>query len=247
MTVLSFMTMSLIIRNIFNVEKLYRLFRLQCEDLLVLTEMEYNGMLFDTKGALQEANQLEDRLDELSLQFKTLVHNHAVDINSGKHISAVLYGGVIEETVRVACGVYKSGNRRGEVKYRNEKLKHTFERLVEPLDKTETKRSKTLVEEGKKTSSSEWSVKEDVLKKLKAKKFCKQLIAIILEYRELYKLKSTYLEGWSNLITFKGWNKDMIYGKLNQCNVVTGRLSSNKPNLQNCDKKTKRYLISRYD
>lgn len=228
-------------------ERLYRLFRIHCEDLLVLTEMEYNGMLFDTKGAMEEANQLEDRLAELEAEFKTLLNNHAVDINSGKHVSAVLYGGVIEETIRVVVGVFKSGQRKGETKYGNNKVTHTFDRLVDPLPKSETKRSIKYREEGKTQGETEWSVEADVLKKLKAKKAVKKIIDIILEYRELYKLKSTYLEGWTNLIEEKKWKKDMIYGNLNQCTVVTGRLSSTSPNLQNADKKTKRHLISRYE
>lgn len=204
-------------------------------------------MLFDTKGAMEEANQLEDRLAELEAEFKTLLNNHAVDINSGKHVSAVLYGGVIEETIRVVVGVFKSGQRKGETKYGNNKVTHTFDRLVDPLPKSETKRSIKYREEGKTQGETEWSVEADVLKKLKAKKAVKKIIDIILEYRELYKLKSTYLEGWTNLIEEKKWKKDMIYGNLNQCTVVTGRLSSTSPNLQNADKKTKRHLISRYE
>ena len=42
------------------------------------------------------------------------------------------------------------------------------------------------------------------------------------------------------------WKKDMIYGNLNQCVAVTGRLSSTKPNLQNVDPATKKYIETRY-
>lgn len=227
-------------------EKLFKLFRISCEDLLVLTEMEYNGMVFDTEAALNEAANLEDRLADVEEQFKGLVNNPIVDINSGKHVSAVLYGGTIDETIKVVCGVYKSGRKKGQTKYKNEKLSHTFERLVEPLPKSETKRSIKLREAWKAIGPTEWSVSEDLLKKLKAKKEIKKMIALILEYRELYKLKSTYLEGWAKLIDSKGWDKNMIYGSLNQCVVVTGRLSASQPNVQTADKATKKYLISRY-
>lgn len=225
----------------------FKLFRLACEDLLVLVEMEYNGMVFDSKGALSEAKELEYRLEELEHQFKGMVGNPIVDINSGKHVSAVLYGGSLDETIKVVCGVYRSGGKKGQTKYKNETISHTFERLVEPLPKTETKRSIGNREKGKTSGETEWSVEADVLKKLKAKKEVKLIINLILEYRELYKLKSTYLEGWTNMISHKKWKEDMIYGNLNQCVVVTGRLSSSQPNLQNADKKTKKYLVSRYD
>jgi DNA polymerase I-like protein with 3'-5' exonuclease and polymerase domains len=228
------------------VEKLYKLFRLHCEDLLVLTEMEYNGMVFDSKGALEEASSLGERLEELATEFKCLASNNYVDINSGKHVSAVLYGGSIEETVRVIVGVYKSGKRKGETKYGNHKITHVFERLVEPLPKTETKRSTKAQDNGDKQVASEWSVKEDVLRKLKAKKDVKKILDVILEYRELVTLKVKFLSGWPALMEEKKWKKDMIHGSLNQCRVVTGRLSSDKPNVQQADKRTKKYLISRY-
>lgn len=224
---------------------LYKLFRIHCDDLLVLEEMEWNGMLFDRAGALKEADELSSKLDDLLFKFRELCNNTFVDINSGKHVSAVLYGGTIEEVVKVATGIYKSGAKKGQIKYKNEKIEHVFERLVSPLKDTETKRSIKKKEET--SESTEWSVSEDIIKKLKARGKAKELIKIILEYRELYKLKSTYLEGWSNLIKSQHWKEDMIHSNLNQCTAVTGRLSSSSPNAQNADKKTKRHLISRYD
>ncbi len=61
------------------------------------------------------------------------------------------------------------------------------------------------------------------------------IIEKILEYRQLTKLKSTYVEGLVNLI-----NPDTgkIHTKLNQTVTATGRLSSTDPNLQNIPIKT---------
>ena len=55
------------------------------------------------------------------------------------------------------------------------------------------------------------------------------IVAKILEYRQLAKLKSTYADG---LAVYIG-NDGRIHGKFNQTVTATGRLSSTEPNLQN--------------
>ena len=122
-------------------EKFYKLFRIACTDLLVLQEMEWNGMLFDAKNAEERAVLLNKEIAVLEARFKELVGN-AVSITSGDHISAILYGGIIEEVIKIPAGYYKSGARKGEVKYANYVIQHTFERLVNPLKDTLTANSK---------------------------------------------------------------------------------------------------------
>jgi len=218
-------------------EKLYKLFRLQCSDLLVLAEMEWNGMRYATKEALAEAQRLQEESDQLVRDFYGLVGSDVPSISSGDDVSAVLYGGTIEETYRIPIGHYKSGAKKGEVRYKKEVLVHEFPRLVEPLKDTESKKSKE--EGGKKT----WSVGESVLLKLKGNK---KLVKCILAYRGVEKLRSTYLQGWADMIEKNHWDENMIHGNLNQCVTITGRLSSDKPNMQNAPKQIKNFLISRY-
>ena len=55
------------------------------------------------------------------------------------------------------------------------------------------------------------------------------IVAKILEYRQLAKLKSTYADGLAVYIE----NDGRIHGKFNQTVTATGRLSSTEPNLQN--------------
>lgn len=228
-------------------EKLYRLFEIQCQDLLVLADMEYNGMLFDVEGARRKAKELERKLEKLVDEFARISTCSCANINSDKHISAILYGGVIMEEHRIPVGIYKSGSRKGQVRYSRKDITHTFERKIDPLKNTETVVSKSKRESGKEKDSTQWSVGEEALLSLKAKGEVKELIAIVLEYRKLEKLRGTYLEGWSNLIEEQGWEPNMIHGNLNQCVAVTGRLTSTKPNLQNADKETKQFLVSRYN
>lgn len=78
---------------------------------------------------------------------------------------------------------------------------------------------------GKKTKSG-YSTAADVLEKL-APDY--PVVAKILEYRQLTKLKSTYADG---LAVYIG-SDSRIHGKFNQTITATGRISSTEPNLQN--------------
>lgn len=77
----------------------------------------------------------------------------------------------------------------------------------------------------KKTKTG-YSTAADVLDKL-APDY--PIVAKILEYRQLAKLKSTYADGLVGFIGADG----RIHGKFNQTITATGRISSTEPNLQN--------------
>ncbi|MBR6526823.1 MAG: DNA polymerase I, partial [Lachnospiraceae bacterium] len=78
---------------------------------------------------------------------------------------------------------------------------------------------------GKKTKTG-YSTAADVLEKLAPDV---PVIARILEYRQLTKLKSTYADGLAAFIGPDG----RIHGTFNQTITATGRISSTEPNLQN--------------
>lgn len=61
------------------------------------------------------------------------------------------------------------------------------------------------------------------------------IISSILKYRELQKLKTTYIEPFPQLIN---QNTGRLYTTFNQTGTVTGRLSSQDPNLQNIPVRT---------
>ncbi|WP_430811404.1 MULTISPECIES: DNA polymerase I [unclassified Carboxylicivirga] len=79
----------------------------------------------------------------------------------------------------------------------------------------------------KKTKSGQYSTNEETLQKLKDKH---EIIPAILDYRGLVKLLNTYVEALPKLINEK---TGKIHTSYSQATVVTGRLSSNNPNLQN--------------
>lgn len=79
---------------------------------------------------------------------------------------------------------------------------------------------------GKKTKTG-YSTSAEVLERLR---FEDPIIEMILEYRQLTKLKSTYADG---LDVFINEDDGRIHTTFNQTITATGRLSSTEPNLQN--------------
>lgn len=82
---------------------------------------------------------------------------------------------------------------------------------------------------GKKTKTG-YSTASDVLEKLKDK----PLVADILEYRAVSKLKSTYADGLMPYID----DQNRIHSTFHQTITATGRISSADPNLQNIPTRT---------
>ena len=87
----------------------------------------------------------------------------------------------------------------------------------------------------KKTKTGQYQTGEDVLLKLAVKGH--QIVDDILAFRELTKLKSTYVDALPQLINRKTGRVHTTYG---QAVAVTGRLASNNPNLQNIPVRTDR-------
>ncbi|MBI5373413.1 MAG: DNA polymerase I [Sphingobacteriales bacterium] len=87
----------------------------------------------------------------------------------------------------------------------------------------------------KKTKTGQYQTGEDVLLKLAAKG--NPIVDDILAFRELTKLKSTYVDALPLLINKKTGRVHTTYG---QAVAVTGRLASNNPNLQNIPVRTER-------
>lgn len=86
----------------------------------------------------------------------------------------------------------------------------------------------------KKTKGGQYATGEDVLLKLSHQS---KIVEQILSFRELTKLKSTYVDALPQLIHPKTRRVHTCYG---QAIAVTGRLSSNNPNLQNIPIRTAR-------
>lgn len=86
----------------------------------------------------------------------------------------------------------------------------------------------------KKTRTGQYATGEDVLLKLSHQS---KIVEDILNFRELTKLKSTYVDALPQMINRKTGRVHTSYA---QAVAVTGRLSSNNPNLQNIPVRTEK-------
>lgn len=91
-----------------------------------------------------------------------------------------------------------------------------------------------IIEKPKKTKTGQYATGEDVLSKLEN---IHPIVSKILDYRELVKLKNTYVDALPELVNNKS---QRIHTSFNQVVAVTGRLSSDNPNLQNIPVRTER-------
>jgi len=86
----------------------------------------------------------------------------------------------------------------------------------------------------RKTKTGQYQTGEDVLLALAAKS---DIVRDILDFRQLQKLKSTYVDALPQMVNPK---TGRVHTSYNQAVAATGRLSSNNPNLQNIPIRTER-------
>lgn len=91
-----------------------------------------------------------------------------------------------------------------------------------------------VTDKAKKTKTGQYSTSEDVLVKLEGKH---PIIRKILNFRELTKLKNTYVDVLPTLVNP---NTERLHTNYSQAVAATGRLSSDNPNLQNIPIRTER-------
>jgi len=199
---------------------LYKLFRLCCDDLLFLLEMERTGLPYDIDLCLKRSKEIEQKIEKIHLELKSVYPDIPINFGSGDQLSAFLYGGTIYEDYHEHVGFYKTGIKAGQPKYSPKIKEHILPQLVKPI------RNSNLLKPG--------VYKTDVqtLQKLRGRA-SKKFVGPLLELSKLDKLNSTYYKGLPKKAKEYGWEDGIIHGQFNQCVAATGRLSSSKPNQQN--------------
>jgi len=208
-----------------------QLCRLMGMDLHILREMEATGLAYDENLCATRALEVDDQISKIKKELIATYPNVPINFGSGDHLSAFLYGGIVKEDAKEHVGFFKTGERKGQPKYKNIVIEHILPRLYEPL------KGSALQKEGM------FATDEGTLRKLKGKK---KIINLLLELSKLEKLNGTYYKGLVKLREEMHWSPGLLHGQFNQTTAATGRLSSNKPNLQNFASELQDIFVSRY-
>lgn len=212
---------------------LAKLLHVSMVDILVLADMEFNGLAYDFTLSEKKAEELTKEIENIDRQLSVLAPVDSINWNSNDHLSAILYGGIIKFPVRET---YERVLKDGTVKIRERWGEKQVEmpRLVTPVKGSEC------------AKEGYWKTAEDILRTLKATGKAKKIIELVLKRSVLDKELNTYALGIPKLYNEKHYTDNLIHGNYNMCVARTGRLSSSSPNLQNLSKESKQCFVSRY-
>ena len=170
-------------------------------------------------------NELDERdelalLDEIELPLvRVLARMEAAGIGIDRGYLQDLGESLRDQLVDLEARIHEAAGEPFNVNSTGQLREILFDRLGLPVLK--------------KTPKGAPSTDASVLEKLAD---AHPMVSDLLEYRELEKLRSTYVDGYLPLVTTDG----RIHTRFNQLAATTGRLSSDKPNLQNIPVRSER-------
>ena len=180
---------------------------------------EKSDIVFSLRGALEPELRKDTALrkiyDEIEMPLYPVLakmeeRGIKVDVALLRSMSATM-GATINT---LEAEIYKEAGTEFNINSPTQLGHILFEKLQYPvLKKTKTTKS--------------WSTSMEVLQELAEHGYA--VPRLILQHRELHKLKSTYIDALPQLVTSDG----RVHTTFNQAVAATGRLSSSDPNLQN--------------
>ncbi|KAA5545644.1 DNA polymerase I [Adhaeribacter rhizoryzae] len=187
-----------------------------CEDADVTLRLKnYFQPLLEKNGLLKLFNEVENPLVPVLAGIEK--EGIAIDANAMAESSKELSGYIAEFEQRI-FQIAGTEFNIGSPKQLGEIL---FEKLG-------------IQEKTKKTKTGQHATGEEILSKLAHKH---EIAQLILDHRELSKLKSTYIDALPQLICE---SDGRVHTSFNQAVAATGRLSSTNPNLQNIPIRTEK-------
>lgn len=239
------------------------------DGLLALLEMEYNGLKIDKEAKESDQKLLEDELVDVQKILDAVITSNYPDLpftfnwGSGKHVSALFFGGKIPYETREPNGFaqkkvpqeilddqgepvrFKGGARQGQIKTRLIS--------VDDITRPKIKVNKCVFEFPRIVTPKEhwitkhpgvYSTDKDTIASLAHRG--SKVAKTIKKFNELTKDLTTYYAPVDRFLYPDGF----LHHSLNNVQTITGRLSSSKPNLQNLPRgdksRCKRMFTSRF-
>ena len=175
-------------------------------------------------GHLKELLFAIDKLKKIFFEvdmpmLMTLFHMEIAGVLVDAHILASQNEVLVSESKKLQEQIYIAAGHAFNISSPKQLAEVLFEELAIPYPK-------------KVKSGKNYSTAEDILQQI-APNY--DIANLVLRYRELQKLISTYTEKLQTQISDK---TGRIHSSFNQTGTITGRLSSNDPNLQNIPART---------
>lgn len=208
-------------------EKLKKIYDIEMDLVKVLFKMEEEGILIDLEYFKNYQKELEGKLEEILPKIKEEVKKgveHSLkmmDITESDIKESLLQLGKLNYKKKSEYTVY-------EEKIKNSSLEELLEKELVFNIASPKQLGIVLFQLMKLNKVKKESVGVEVLEVLRDRDG-ETIAELILEYRKLSKLQSTYVEALPKLAD----SNSRIHTTFNQTGTATGRLSSSNPNLQN--------------
>ena len=171
-----------------------------------------NEIYLKTSDKLKETNQLE-LFNNIEMPLVEVLANMQYDGIYVDKEELIEFGKILQEGIKkLTQEIYNLAEEEFNINSTKQLGEILFEKLKLPVYK--------------KTKNG-YSTDVDVLEKLKNEH---EIVEKILEYRQLVKLNSTYVEG---MLPYINGETNRIHSYFHQTVTATGRISSTEPNLQN--------------
>lgn len=187
-----------------------------CEDADITLQLkETFAPMLKERGVLELFETIEIPLIRVLTDME--MQGITLDTEGMKKLSE----GLAADLVQIEKDIYELADTEFKISSPKQVGEVLFERLA-------------IVDKPKKTKTGQYATSEDVLSSLADKH---PIVNKILDYRELTKLKNTYVDVLPEMINPE---TQRIHTSFNQVVAATGRLSSDNPNLQNIPIRTER-------